>query len=149
MYLFRHNMSPPLTLHEALNAYERGTSSISSPASKRVSYMTFSNYHRKNYSYLHTPDRKNFRTPPPSEHACERKFHRINSVLLKAHFASILSALFDFELIAGSTYERLVAAIDNPKWETHAMPLWARAYARFMRTDDLSHFVSVMNSPIE
>lgn len=139
-------MSRPFILLEALASYEHGTAHFASPASRRVSFMTFSKYHKHQDHSL--PCAKPYQKNSMSPDARERKFHRINNVLLKAHFASILSALVDFQLISGSMYEKLLLVIDHAHWESVAMPMWARAYARYMRTGDLSYFVSVMNTPI-
>lgn len=133
------------TLMEACRAYEKGTGS-GSGAAKRMFFMSFSGHHKKLPGWVNKPRAP--KSPKPQHHPTsqgEKNFAQMNTILLKSHFAALVTALSSQELITDKMKHRISAILESPAWDTHVAPKWTQAYARYLKTGDLSFLVSVMN----
>jgi len=112
--------------------FGRGTMTTSSVASRRRSYMSFSNHHRTNSrGPNHT-----------SEDADSSAFFNLDMILLKSHFSAILTALQESQLISQLDKERLVRHMDRPDFEKHTAIVWMRNYTRYIESRNLTVFLS-------
>ena len=142
------------TFNEIYTGFGAGRLSSASLASKRVSFLTFSDHRKRSDSPTrrasddsnglnqHVPRGTCDEQPECTPHAVSGPdFDRLNAILLRSHFSTLFRLLADRDHIDSGTAERLIAIMNRPDWASARAHMWMLHYATYMRRHDLTEFV--------